>query len=231
MEIREDKSIAFQRLENKVQKSKDIILETERRFGRENIAVLWTGGKDSTSLLHIIKSSHEGIIPFRIINIDTSVNFQEVYNFRDRVTKEWNLNLIILKNQDAKKVIESSKDKEECCYLLKTKVLEEGIKKYGIKAMMTAIRWDEEPAYADERYFSDKENHTIVNPILHFMEKDIWEYIKSNDVPYCELYDRGYKSLGCVPCIKPASSGSLEGGVKAQNREEIIERLRSLGYF
>ncbi len=231
MEITEDKSMAFQRLDKKVEKSIEIIKEALHRYGRENVGIAWTGGKDSTILLHLVKSAHNGDIPLRVINIDTSVKFKEIYDFRDRLSKEWDLNLIILKHPEAQEVIGKAKDPGECCYLLKTKVLEEGIKEHGIEALMTAIRWDEQEARKDEKYFSEREDHVRINPILHFMEKDIWEYIRRNNVPYCELYDKGYRSLGCAPCTSPSDATGTERAGRAQDKEAIMERLRSLGYF
>ena len=231
MEITEDKSIAFQSLEKKIQKSIDVILETEKRFGREGIALTWTGGKDSTTLLHLVKNAYNGTIPFRVFNIDTSVKFKEIYEFRDRLSKEWNINLIILRHPNPQEVIKTAKDHAECCFLLKTQVLEKGVKEYSVKALLTAIRWDEHPARAEEKYFSQRENHLRVNPILHFMERDIWEYIKKNDVPYCELYKKGYRSLGCEPCTSIMSESGPERGGRALDKEEIMERLRELGYF
>lgn len=53
------------------------------------MAIAWTGGKDSTTLLHLVSSAYNGDIPFRVINIDTSVKFKEIYDFRDRLSKEW----------------------------------------------------------------------------------------------------------------------------------------------
>lgn len=183
----EDKRIAFQGLDKKEQKSIDVILEADQRFGSDNIAVAFTGGKDSTVLLHLIKTAFKGVVPFKVFNIDTSVKFKEIYAIRDRLRDEWGLNLIILKNDNAPNVLQQAKNSDECCYLLKTNVLNEGIKKYGIKALMTAIRWDEQEARADERYFSEREGHIRVHPILHFMEKDIWAYIRKNKIPYCVL--------------------------------------------
>ncbi|MGO9614135.1 MAG: phosphoadenosine phosphosulfate reductase family protein [Dissulfurispiraceae bacterium] len=231
MEITEDKSIAFQSLEKKVQKSIDVILETERRFGQEDIALTWTGGKDSTTLLSLVRTIHNGEIPFRVFNIDTSVKFKEIYDFRDRLSKEWNMNLVILKHPNPQEVISNAKDSAECCYVLKAKVLDDAIKQYGVKSLMTAIRWDEHVARADEKYFSEREDHVRVNPILHFMEKDIWNYIRSNNIPYCELYDRGYRSLGCAPCTAINTGTGPERGGRAPDKEKIMKNLRELGYF
>jgi phosphoadenosine phosphosulfate reductase len=200
-----------------VKRSIEIILETERRYGKINIAVTFTGGKDSSTLLHLIKSAYNGEVPFKIFNIDTSVKFQEIYYIRDCIAREWNLNLIVLRNKDPRKVIEKVKDKEECCFLLKTSILKEGIKQYNIKALMTAIRWDEHPDRAGERYFSMRSDHVRVNPILHFMEKDIWEYIKINNLPYCELYDKGYRSLGCAPCTTISNGEGSERSGREQS--------------
>ncbi|MEW6003504.1 MAG: phosphoadenosine phosphosulfate reductase family protein [Nitrospirota bacterium] len=230
MEIKEDKSIAFQPLDKKEEKSRELVVEADRRFGVDKIAVAFTGGKDSTVLLHIIRTAFHGVIPFKVFNIDTSVKFKDIYAFRDRLKNEWNLNLIILKNENAMDVIKQTKDSAECCYLLKTKVLDEGIKRYGIKALMTAIRWDEQVTRAEERYFSEREDHIRIHPILHFMEKDIWEYIRKYHIPYCELYDKGYRSLGCEPCTVLPAGGTERSG-RAQDKEAIMERLRELGYF
>lgn len=231
MDIKEDKSIAFQSLEKKIKRSTEIILEAEKRFGRENTVVAFTGEKDSTTLLHLIKTTYDGEVPFKVFNIDTSVKFKEIYEIRDRIAKDWNLDMIILRNEDARRVIEQAKDSAECCYLLKTNVLNDGIKKYSIKALMSAIRWDEQEARADEKYFSERMDHIRVHPILHFMEKDIWEYIKKNNLPYCELYEKGYRSLGCVPCTKSSDEHGPERAGRALDKEEIMKSLREMGYF
>lgn len=231
MNFSEDKSVAFQSLEKKVKLSIEIILEAGKRFERDRIAVAFTGGKDSTTLLHLIKTAYGGKVPFKVFNIDTSVKFQEIYEIRDLIARAWNLDMIILRNEDPQKAIEKAKDSAECCFLLKTNVLNEGIRKYGIGALMTAIRWDEQESRAGEKYFSGRSDHTRVHPILHFMEKDIWVYIKSNNIPYCKLYEKGYRSLGCAPCTKPSDHQGSERSGRSLDKEEIMKTLREMGYF
>jgi sulfate adenylyltransferase subunit 2 len=70
-----------------------IIREAYARF--KNIGLLWSIGKDSTSLLWIIRKAFFGKVPFPVIHIDTSFKFKEIYEFRDRYVKQWGLNLII----------------------------------------------------------------------------------------------------------------------------------------
>jgi phosphoadenosine phosphosulfate reductase len=229
MEISEDKRIAFQPLEKKVQRSIEVILEAEKRFGKENMAVAWTGGKDSTTVISIVRTIYNGEVPFKVINVDTHEMAKEVYEFRERLLKEWNLSSIIFKDVDEKKAAES-KDPVDC-YFLKTKALGEGIKEYGIKALLTGIRWDERPSRSGEKYFSEGEGFVGVSPLLHFMEKDIWNYIKGNNIPYCALYDKGYRSLGCAPGTAANAATGQERGDNAADREKIIENLKELGYF
>jgi phosphoadenosine phosphosulfate reductase len=104
------------------------------------------------------------------------------------------------------------------------------MKGQGIKALLTGIRWDENPSRSEAKYFPAGEGIAVVNPLLHFMEKDVWNYIRGNGIPYCALYDKGYRSLGCAPGTT-AQVAVQERGDKAADREKIIENLKELGYF
>lgn len=219
-------------LSAKITKSKEILKEALASYPN-SIALAWTGGKDSTTILHLIREISNDKIEIPILNVDTGVKFKEIYEFRDQLAKEWNLNLIIEKNDDALKYLEVAKNKEECCLKLKIEVIANSIKKYGWKALITGMRWDEQPDREKEEYFSPRENppHMRVHPILHFTEMDIWSYINQFKVPYCVLYRRGYRSLGCEPCTKQGHLGGQERAGRSQAKEEIMNRLRKMGYF
>ena len=70
-----------------------IIREAYSQF--RNVAMLWSIGKDSTTLLWLTRKAFFGQIPFPVLHIDTSYKFKEIYEFRNKYTNEWNLNLII----------------------------------------------------------------------------------------------------------------------------------------
>lgn len=53
-----------------------------------------------------------------------------------------------------------------------------------------------------------KLSKTVVNPIIDWLDSDVWEFIKEYNIPYCELYDKGYKRLGCIGC--PMSTHQAE---------------------
>ncbi len=218
--------------EAKVAKSQSILKEALDRFG-DKMALAWTGGKDSTTALHLLKEVGGGRVPIPVLNIDTSAKFKEIYEFRDRLALEWDLDLRIVRNEEALKTIEIAKDKAECCFRLKTEMIAASIKKYGWQALITGMRWDEQPDRERETYFSPRETppHTRVHPILHFTEMDIWRYIKANNVPFCSLYKKGYRSLGCEPCTQRGRAGGPERAGRDQQKEEIMRRLRDMGYF
>jgi phosphoadenosine phosphosulfate reductase len=218
-------------LADKVEKSREILQEALDRFPNE-IALAWTGGKDSTTTLHLLRELCGGKVPIPVLNIDTSVKFKEIYEFRDRIAREWQLNLLIERNEEAIKAIKITANKEECCLKLKAEVIANAFKKYGWQALITGMRWDEQPDRIEETYFSprEKSEHIRVHPILHFTEMDIWQYIKDNSVPFCILYQRGYRSLGCEPCTKLGGAGGSERIERDPRKEEIMKRLRLMGY-
>jgi len=219
-------------LEQKEIETRKLIREVIEKYGKDKIGIAWSGGKDSTTVLHLIKQEF-GEIPIKVVFIDTSVKFPEIYAFRDRLANEWNLDLIIARNDEALKTIKIAEDKQECCYLLKTIPLRQTIETQGWQALITAVRWDEQEARKNEVYISPRKNpsHARIHPILHFREIDIWSYIKKYNVPYCELYHKGYRSLGCMPCTKLSLTEGPERAGRDQDKEKIMQRLRDLGYF
>ncbi|MBW1990827.1 MAG: phosphoadenosine phosphosulfate reductase family protein [Deltaproteobacteria bacterium] len=218
-------------LNDKVAKSKEVLQEALDRFPGK-IALAWTGGKDSTTTLHLLKELGGGRVPIPVLNIDTSVKFKEIYEFRDQLAREWDLDLRVERNEEALKTIRVAENKEECCLRLKAEVIIQSLHKYGWEALITALRWDEQPDRAGVDYFVRYENppHFRVQPILHFTELDIWQYIKDHQVPYCSLYRKGYRSLGCEPCTK-LGRGREERAGRDKDKEEMMKRLRAMGYF
>jgi len=227
-------------------KSIYIIRECYNKF--DKIAALWSVGKDSTVLLHLIRKSFFGRIPFPVVYIDTGYHFKEMYDFRDEMKKEWNLNLIISKNEEADKIGVGPKDKFKCCNMRKTEALKQTIKKYGFKALLLGIRRDEHGIRAKERYYSprddkfqwnyedqppemwghyktesDEKTHLRIHPLLDWTEVDVWEYVKRENLPINPLYfarnGKRYRSLGCKPCTTP-----IESNIK--NVDDMIKEIK-----
>jgi phosphoadenosine phosphosulfate reductase len=130
-------------------------------------------------------------------------------------------------------------------HLMKTVAMNRFLETHHFRAVITGIRWDEQGAREGESYNSwrgDKftPEHMRIHPILHLSERDIWDVTKTRGIPYCSLYKEGYRSLGAKGTtnkadIKPAWEQDFdkvgERAGRRQDKEEIMKRLRDLGYM
>ena len=264
---------------DKVEKSKEIIREAFQKFGSDRLAIAWSGGKDSTTMLWIIRQVclEDGIKLPKVISIEEGDSFPEILEHISRVKKEWNLDHEFVCNTDVLKAanhklgaVVKVKDlternraelqrigfteeefvfepeSPECNHLMKTVPVNQFIERNNIKGLFTAIRWDEHPSRREDEYFMKREGgylqpeHWRIEPILHFLERDIWNTIFAYSIPFCSLYERGYRSLGVRSTTKkfsdlPAWEQDLENtderGGRFQDKEKIMDRLRKLGYM
>jgi sulfate adenylyltransferase subunit 2 len=140
------------------QKSIFIIREAYNKYGK--IALLWSIGKDSTTLLWLIKKAFYGKVPFPVIHIDTTYKFPEMYTFRDKIAAEFSLNLVVEKNEEAlaKGIGYKTHDAFTCCNELKTNALKQAVAKHGFEALFVGIRRDEHGIRNKERFFSPRDN-------------------------------------------------------------------------
>lgn len=222
-------------LDKKILDTEEIVRKAKDMFAKDKAVVTWKGAKDSTVLLHIIRTIYKGKIPFPIFFNDSTMEFPEVYEFIKKMTNLWRLKLAIVRHDESmlsefNKTKDQSK-KEELSRIMKIKSLTDFQQKNGIEAYMVGIRRDENPARANETYFSARKTHMRIHPILDFTETDIWEYIHRYNVPYCSLYDQGYRSLGEKPFTKKATKGGSERSGRDTRKEALMEKLRGMGYW
>jgi len=131
-------------------------------------------------------------------------------------------------------------------HLMKTVVFNRYIEDTGVKAVFQGIRWDEQPARANDPYVEEVSAqylvpaHTRLRPILHFTERDIWDNIFYHNIPFCSLYQQGYRSLGAkstslkmsdIPAWEQDLENTEERAGRRQDKEKAMERLRKLGYM
>lgn len=131
-------------------------------------------------------------------------------------------------------------------HLMKTVTCMTYLEGQGIEGFFEGIRWDEQGARANEIYFSPRpkteynREHMRVNPILHFTERDVWDAFKVYQIPVCELYKQGYRSLGArcttkkiseVPAWEQDLEHTTERGGRRQDKEGLMAKLRQLGYM
>ncbi|MBM3312052.1 MAG: phosphoadenosine phosphosulfate reductase family protein [Candidatus Aminicenantes bacterium] len=268
------------RLVDLVARSKDVVREAFRKFRRDELAITWTGGKDSTTTLWVIRQvcQEDGIPIPRVMTIDEGDAFPEIHDFMTAWAKAWKLDLEWCINQDVinaaggkltalvrvkdlnernrAEVARIGYDKEEFPFeaesyvgnhLMKTVVFNEYIERRAVKGIFQGLRRDEQAARKEDEYFEQREAaplvpaHTRIKPILHFMERDIWDTIMFFKIPYCVLYEQGFRSLGAastslialegVPAWKQDLEHTQERAGRRQDKEKIMDRLRKLGYM
>lgn len=131
-------------------KSAWIIREANAQF--KNIGILWSMGKDSTSMLYLVKQAL-GSVKFPVIHIDNGNEFPESYEYRDKISKQLGLDLIVEKSR----IKHDSVSGISCCGANKTDALKNAIKREGFDAIIVSIRWDEHGIRGMERYFSPRD--------------------------------------------------------------------------
>ncbi|HEY9868212.1 MAG TPA: sulfate adenylyltransferase subunit CysD [Candidatus Obscuribacterales bacterium] len=214
----------------------------------KNLALLWSMGKDSTVLLHLVRKAFMGHVPIPLVHIDTSYKIPEMIRWRDEYVSKHGLRLIVGQNREA---LDNGMGPEQgrlvCCGALKTQALVDTVREHKIHGLLLGIRRDEEGSRGKERVVSPRADnatwtyknqpaeiwhyynlhvpesvHVRVHPLLHWTERDIWECIRRENLEIIPLYfardGKRYRSLGCWPC-----TGSIESN--ACTVDDIINEL------
>jgi sulfate adenylyltransferase subunit 2 len=182
----------------------------------EKPALLFSGGKDSITLVHLAKKAFApGKIPFPLVHIDTGHNFPEALEFRDALAQQVNATLIVRKVEDTirEKKLTEPKGKFASRNWLQTHTLLDTIEEFKFDACIGGARRDEEKARAKERIFSvrdefgqwnpklqrpelwntyngriHKGENVRVFPISNWTELDIWNYIRKENIALPSIY-------------------------------------------
>ena len=144
-----------------------------------------------------------------VVFLDTGYHFAEVYEYRDRMAREWNLNLVSLQpdqsvaEQESQFGILNQTDPGRCCGIRKVKPLFRSLEGYAL--WFTGLRREQAKSRAALKEVEDftLPTGTIIrkiSPLTEWSAKDVWTYAQENDIPLLSLYDKGYTSIGCEPC-------------------------------
>ncbi len=181
----------------------------------EKPVMLYSIGKDSSVMLRIAqKAFYPEKPPFPFLHVNTTWKFKEMISFRDHTAKELGIEMLEYINEDGvRQGISPFTHGSVYTDIMKTQALKQALDKYGFTAAFGGGRRDEEKSRAKERIFSFRdENHTWepkmqrpemwklfntkinqgqsirVFPLSNWTEKDIWQYIKRENIPIVSLY-------------------------------------------
>ena len=153
-----------------------------------------------------------------IFTLDTGRLHPETYSVMDATNLKYGIKVNVF-FPDTQKVqelyatqgingfYESIQNRKTCCGVRKIEPLQRALKPLevwitGLRASQSVTR-EELPMVE----FDETNNVIKVSPLLHWSEEDVWNYIKTNKVPYNKLHDQGYPSIGCAPCTRPVEKG------------------------
>ena len=181
----------------------------------EKPVMLYSIGKDSSVMLHLaMKAFYPEKPPFPFLHVNTTWKFREMIEFRDKTAKELGIEMLEYINEEGvKQGINPFDHGAAYTDIMKTQALKQALNKYGFTAAFGGGRRDEEKSRAKERIFSFRnENHAWdpknqrpemwklynsrikkgqevrVFPLSNWTEKDIWQYIKRENIEIPSLY-------------------------------------------
>lgn len=181
----------------------------------EKPVMLYSIGKDSSVMLHLaLKAFYPEKPPFPFLHVDTTWKFHEMIEFRDRMAKEKGIELLVYTNEDGvRQGINPFDHGAAYTDIMKTQALKQALTKYGFTAAFGGGRRDEEKSRAKERIFSFRNSEQAwdpkkqrpemwnqfntqikqgesmrVFPISNWTEKDIWQYIRQEQIEIVPLY-------------------------------------------
>lgn len=224
----------------------------------EKPVMLYSIGKDSSVMLHLaLKAFYPEKPPFPFLHVNTTWKFKEMIRFRDETMKKYGLQLIEYINQEGVKQCVNPFDYGAAYTdIMKTQALKQALNKYGFTAAFGGGRRDEEKSRAKERIFSfrneaqawDPKNQRPemwklynthihkgesmrVFPISNWTEKDIWQYIKRENIDIVSLYFAKER-----PCVYRDGNIIMvdDDRMRLKPGEEIMHkkiRFRTLGCY
>ncbi len=180
-----------------------ILREAYREF--KNLAMLWSIGKDSTVLLWLARKAFFGHVPLPLVHIDTGFKIPEMIAYRDKLAREWRLNMIVGQNTPAiagKRTFPDGKlSRLQCCKALKSEALrhtlsgewtryrfDHGLDKYvedtnkePYTGVIVGVRADEEGSRSKERYFSPRDRDSEWD--IGDQPPELWGQYKTDFAP------------------------------------------------
>ncbi len=154
----------------------------------------------------------------KIFTLDTGRLFPETYELIDKTNKTYQINISVyfpdtaavekmVKERGINLFYESIENRKLCCHIRKIEPSKRALR--DMKVWITGIRKDQTVSRFFNKHveWEDKYNLLKINPLLNWSEQQVWEYLKSNHVPYNELHDKGFPSIGCMPCTRAVKPG------------------------
>jgi 3'-phosphoadenosine 5'-phosphosulfate sulfotransferase (PAPS reductase)/FAD synthetase len=183
-------------------------------------AIGFSGGKKSVMLLYLVKQ--ECNLPLKVLFVRINGEFENMVWFVEKLKRLWHFDLIVESSTGNGPAV----DPQFCCRPAIAAGLNRSVQANAIDCLLLGNTFE------DPRRIKLPEGMEMscVNPILHFSDKDIRDYIHKHKIPRCSLYDDGYEKIDCRRCTSPPAT-RLSDPDADENEAVIKERLKRLGYL
>lgn len=179
------------------------------------IALAWSGAEDVVLVDMMVKINPDA----KVFTLDTGRLNPETYDIIDKVSEKYNINVKVLSpdSTDLEEMVlkkgvnlfyRNLENRKLCCKIRKVKPLKKMLS--TVDGWITGLRRDQaETRTVLSKIEIDKIFGGIIklNPLADWTDKDVWNYINENQIPYNELHDNNYKSIGCAPCTRAVTDG------------------------
>jgi len=187
----------------------------------DNIAISFSGAEDVV----LVDMAHKIRSDIQVFSLDTGRLHAQTYRFIEKVRSHYGIDIDIVMPEAARveglvkeKGLFSfyEDDHKECCGIRKIAPLRKQL--LTVDAWITGQRRDQSPVtraavpviQEDKAFARSNDQLTKYNPLANWSSQQVWDYIRTNKVPFNELHDRGYISIGCEPCTRPTGPGQHE---------------------
>ena len=201
-------------------RAEEILSFFSGQYGNE-LAFATSLGAEDQVLTYLLSQINKDV---RIFTLDTGRLFPETIDLIDKTNKLYDINISVyfpefsqvekmVNSKGINLFYESIENREECCHIRKIIPMKRALK--GVKAWVSGLRSEQSVTRQDLSVVSWDEKFELVkiNPLLNWTETQLWDFIKIHDIPYNELHDKGYPSIGCQPCTRAVEPGEdVRGG-------------------
>jgi len=202
----------------------DLLRWSLTTFG-DKMAQVTSFGPDGIVILDHLARLSPGV---KVIAIDTNFLFPETYSLWEQVRQRYPIQLEVHQPSLTPKAQAQQYGPElwavhpdQCCQLRKVTPLEGALQ--GLNAWITGLRRDQSPTRANLPLVSWDARYRLVkiNPLAGWSRNQVWAYIWKHNLPYNALHDRGYPSIGCAPCTRPAVTPDDERSGRWSGQQKV----------
>ncbi len=193
----------------------DGVLRYFIREYKDRLAFSTSLGAEDQAITHMIASLDPEIY---IFTLDTGRLFPQTYDLLDITQKRYKVRIRVMfpDKEEVEKMVnhkginlfyESIENRKLCCQIRKIQPLKKALENVDI--WISGLRKEQSVTREDLNLVEwDELNRKIkVNPLIHWSSDDLWDYIRSNNIPYNPLHDQGFPSIGCFPCTRAIEPG------------------------